>query len=105
MRSIVTDFSTGQKRYFVCGEEVSEARYFGRRVKAKAVVGTGNWKNPIASDAAGVSTTQIPEAIELSKKLGVPTDYSALGQPIFVSSAHRRKYLKAFGYTDRSSYY
>ena len=59
---------------------------------------------PIKSVAMAVHSTQVAEAREHDRKLGVPTDYTRDGRPIWTDAAHRRRWLRANGYHDRNSY-
>lgn len=62
-------------------------------------------KWPIKSDAAGCHTRQIPGFEHTLEKLGVPTKYDPqTGQAIFTDRAHRKKFLKATGMHDKTSY-
>lgn len=63
----------------------------------------GNW--PLKSDAAGVHPDQIPEAVEHSKKIGIPTDFTPDGRAIFTSRGHRQRYCRAIGLRDRNGGY
>ena len=61
--------------------------------------GTGNFKKKVVSEALAVHPRQIPEAIEVCKKLGVAVpDFDAHGRPTFDNSAHFRRYAKRHGY-------
>ena len=62
----------------------------------------GTW--PLHSLAAGVHPNQVREASEEAAKRGVPTDFARNGDAIFRSADHRRKFLRAHGMIDRSSY-
>ena len=63
----------------------------------------GTW--PMFSDAAGVAQHQIPEAVEHSRKIGIPTDFTPDGRVIFTSRQHRKRYCEAIGLYDRSGGY
>lgn len=62
----------------------------------------GRW--PLESDAAGVHPTQIPAAMDEAKRLGVRVEFTKNGSAIFDTPGDRRKYLKAVGLNDRSSF-
>lgn len=62
----------------------------------------GEW--PIESISTQVHETQVKEAAEYDRKLGVPTDYTRDGKPIWRDSSHRKAFLRAHGITDRSGY-
>lgn len=65
----------------------------------RPVVGTGNFKKKVVSEALAVHPDQVPEAIEEAKKLGVVSpDFDSHGRPTFENSAHFRRYAKAFGF-------
>lgn len=59
---------------------------------------------PIRSMSMAVHTTQIKEAMEHDRKLGVPTNYSRNGEPIWTDAAHRKRFMKAHKLIDRNSY-
>jgi len=63
----------------------------------------GNW--PMKSDAAGVAASQVKEAIEHSKTIGIPTDFTPDGRAIFTSAKHRKRYCEAVGLYDRNGGY
>ena len=63
----------------------------------------GAW--PLLSDAAGVAEHQVPEAVEHSRRIGIPTDFTPDGRAIFTSRQHRKKYCEAIGLYDRSGGY
>jgi hypothetical protein len=63
----------------------------------------GCW--PLPSEAAAVHPAQAREAADHAKKLGVPTEFNGLGQPVFTDRAHRKRFLKAHGMVDRSGGY
>jgi len=60
---------------------------------------------PMASYAAGVDPSEVPEIKEFDKKHGVPTNYNEDGDPIFTSQKHRKNYCHAHGLYDRNAGY
>lgn len=62
-----------------------------------------NW--PMKSDALGVHPSQIEEAREESRKMGVPTDFTKDGRAILTSARHRKRYAEAHGIYDRNGGY
>jgi sugar/nucleoside kinase (ribokinase family) len=70
----------------------------GQKDAEKPVFGTGNFKKKVHSESLAVHKDQIPEAIEYSKKIGVPVEYDSIGRPVFDNSAHFRRFLKARGW-------
>ena len=60
---------------------------------------------PKYSDAMAVHPDQVPEAIADAKKKGVPTDFLADGRPIFVSRAHQKRYIRAYGFYNKDGGY
>ena len=60
----------------------------------------GNW--PMKSDAAGVAASQVKEAAEHSRKIGIPTDFTPDGRAVFTSARHRKRYCEAVGLYDRN---
>lgn len=57
---------------------------------------------PLHSEALAVHPDQIPEAVEDAKRKDVPTEFDPEGRPIFTSSAHFRKYARAYGFRHKS---
>jgi len=60
---------------------------------------------PFASYAAGVNASEVPAMMEIDKKNGVPTHYTADGDPILTSPSHRKKYCRVHGLYDRNAGY
>ena len=85
-----------------CGRKMARDWVLDHRNRISQRAVSGKW--PIYSDAAGVDPSQAQEAAEYAKSLGVPTDYTPDGQAVFRSPGHRRKYLKAHGLVDQSSW-
>lgn len=100
MRTRITK-SDGTVLYLVNGKPVSEQEYY-RLPKQKKGQGLIGWKKPLVSDALAVHPNLIDEAVAGAKKHGVPTEFNSEGQPLFTSEAHKRKYLKAYGYLDKT---
>lgn len=59
---------------------------------------------PIVSDALAVHADQVQEAIADAAKKGVPTEFRKDGRPVLRDRAHRKAYLKAYGFIDRNSF-
>ncbi len=68
----------------------------------RAQAAKGSW--PLESDAAGVHPTQIPEAMAEAKRLGVRVEFRKNGAAIFDTPRDRKRYCKAIGLVDRSSF-
>jgi len=99
----------GQRTYWVNGKEVSEKEFDRRMNSAKAskpIARPRGMKRgyPIKSVACAVHSTQRDEAMEHDRKLGVPTEYTPGGRPIWRDAVHRKKWIKANGFFDRDSY-
>ena len=56
------------------------------------------------SEAMAYDPSQIPEAMELDKQLGVKVNYKADGRPEFTSAKHKSEYAKAHGYHFKNSF-
>ena len=100
---------TDKIRYYLDGEEVSEKVYRARHhepLNEDGIPGgtqlTG-W--PIVSDALKVHPKRRQEAIDDAIAKHVPTEFTPMGQPILRDRAHRRAYLKAYGFHDNSGGY
>lgn len=74
----------------------------GAPVEADLASSHGQTTWPLHSDALGVHPSQIPEAMEQAKRLGVPTNFDPLGRAICTSQAHQDQLAKALGMSDRS---
>jgi hypothetical protein len=92
--------------YMIDGCEVSKAEFDGHFPDKPIGDGTGlcGWKE-LHSDAAAVHPKQIKEATESASSKGVPTNFDSEGRPIFTSRTHRSRYLRAYGFFDRSAGY
>lgn len=60
---------------------------------------------PMTSNAMGVHPSQVRQAEEHSRRMGVPTHYTPTGEPILTSRSHRRRYAHAIGMYDRNAGY
>lgn len=87
------------------------SRYFRYDPESQTVVEVerevvhNNPKWPIASDAMGIHPSQIEEARAFNRSRGVPTtDYTSDGRPILRSSGHRKAYMRAWKYFDKSGF-
>ena len=62
-------------------------------------VGVGShW--PLVSDAMKIHPQDVEAHMEHCKKAGIPTDFTAKGQPILRDRAHRKEYMQSFGLYD-----
>jgi len=59
---------------------------------------------PMECCASGVAPQQAGELRELFQKLGVSTEVSTDGNPVYTSSIHRKRALKARGFYDKQSF-
>lgn len=85
------------KHYFVDGVEVNEHQWDELLPPPKPGVPGGHKQGlwPMkGSTAMGVAKTQIAEAMAHDAKLGVPTEYTEGGRPIFRDRGHRKAFLK-----------
>lgn len=98
-----------QNQFFVDGKLVSKDDFelaFPSRLDFNSAPGghlPSCW--PMVSDACMVHPDQIPEAHAHAVKIGVPTDFTSQGQPIFRDQAHRREYVRAQGMHDNQGGY
>lgn len=90
-----------KKKHLIDGQEVTEAEFYERLNPPPFDAGDGSgliaWHNPIASDGLGVHPKQIPEAMEVAKRAGVPVEFTPSGEPIMRSSRQFRAYAKVRG--------
>jgi len=64
----------------------------------------GMW--PMKSYALGVLPSQVKQAMEHAKSIGVPTEFCPkTGDAIFTSRLHRKRYAEATGHYDRNGGY
>lgn len=100
---------TDGNHYYLSGDEVSEDRY--REVHPLPPIGCGppggiphkGW--PITSVALAVHPRQVAEAKRDALAKGVPTEFTSDGSPVLVDRAHRKRYLKAYGFRDNDGGY
>jgi hypothetical protein len=97
------------EKLFPMGEAPKEID-LGARGKARRNIGaehksfppTSGW--PLECIASGVNPDQAQDLRDHFKEIGVPTEVSGDGNPIYRSAGHRREALKARGFVDRASY-
>lgn len=98
--------------YYLNGEEVTKKEY--EKVfppnkisdrEAYAIRAGGDWAKPIHSDALAVHPDDRDKAIREAQERGVPTDFDSEGRPLLRSRKHRKDYMTAFGFFDRSGGY
>lgn len=105
----------GKKSFFRDGEPITEAEYdaacpskIGDLLKSKDCLAmsasASTWADH-GSFAMGVNPDQVPQAMETDRKLGVPTSYTADGQPIMRDRQHRKAFLRAHGKRDNQGGY
>ena len=97
-----------EKEYFLDGKRVSEEE-FNAALPDKPLGGApgaqATWNKPILSDGLAVVPKRIKEAEAKCLKHGVPTDFTTDGRPVLRTRAHRKAYLKAYGYHDNDGGY
>lgn len=95
------------ERFFAMGEAPPKVRAQGkvayRNYSAESKRGflPGNW--PMVSNAVGVAPEQAKEAQEDSVRIGIPTEFTRDGDPVFTSPHHRKRYCEAYGFYDRNA--
>lgn len=108
----------GRKEYYIDGRLVEEREYHkaiekgrGSRTLAEGISDHSPSRKrhekrgyPIESVALAVTRKRIPEQMKRDAERGVPTEYTKGGRPILRDAAHRKAYLKAYGYHDRNSF-
>lgn len=100
----------GGVEYYIDGKKVSKEEH-DAAFPPKELGGSGPYANPLwaggawVSDALMVHPSQRQEAIEWSKKVGVPTHYREDGTPEVLDRNHRKQLLKAHGMHDNRGGY
>jgi len=69
---------------------------------AASVPSTSGW--PLTCVASGVNAEDAQKLRDHFKAVGVPTEVTRDGDPIYTDAAHRRRALKARGFVDRASF-
>jgi len=69
------------------------------------VEGNRPWSRAIKSDAMSVHPSQVKEAMEHCRKMGVPTDYTEDGRPILRDRNHRARFMRANQFFDKDGGY
>lgn len=104
-------FVKGKWVYYLNGKEVSQKAYENvyppppPAKQGEAFMGTPLKGWPLTSNAMAVHPDSVDEARNLDKSLGVPTEYTTEGQPIFENRAHRRRFLRAHQFHDKDGGY
>lgn len=101
-------FSATGPVYYLNGAEVSREEFkkvFPEQKLTAAPGGQqpGTW--PQHSDALGVHPDQIPEAAEVARRHGVPTNFDADGCAVLTGPAHRKKLAELYGFFDKNGGY
>lgn len=101
---------SGEKEtYWIDGREVSKAE-FDEAFPPKSLTGgtfggtpLSGW--PIYSDALAVHPVDVKEHERIAKEKGVPTECLPDGRVVLRNRAHRKAYLRSFGFHDRDGGY
>lgn len=86
----------------VNGRRLRGTRDYGGDLSTVGTPAKSGW--PLHSEAAGVWPGQVKEAEAHAASVGVPTKFDGQGRAVFTDPAHRRRFLKAHGLHDRSSF-
>ena len=73
-----------------------------RDLRRVGVPPTKGW--PLECYASGVNAADSQKLRDEFDKVGVPTEVTNDGNPVYTSAKHRKKALKARGFYDRSGY-
>jgi len=103
---------SGKMKYFIGDREVTASEFTGSFQTKPLDVSQDDVEHhtagylgyPIKSVALAVHSSQVKEAQDDSVKRGVPTEFTKGGRPILRDAAHRKAYLRAYGYHDRNSF-
>ena len=80
-----------------------DGKVFRRVWSAAGGASSKGW--PLTCVASGVNAEDAQKLRDEFKRVGVPTEVTKDGDPVYTSPEHRRRALKARGFFDRSSYY
>lgn len=103
----------GKATYWVDGFEVDKAEFDRQTMPpvtlAEGISGKADKKRrkrgyPIKSVSMAVHSTQVEEAAAHDRKLGVPTEYTKGGRPIWRDASHRKAFMKIHGVHDRNCF-
>lgn len=86
----------------VLNDDSTAKRAFDEEFGSIGVPASSGW--PLECVASGVNPNQAQELRDHFQKVGVPTEVSSDGNPIYRNAAHRKKALKARGFVDKGSY-
>ncbi len=83
---------------------VEDGQHFKRDFLAenKAFPSTAGW--PMECFASGVHADDAGKLRDHFRDIGVPTEVSSNGNPVYRDARHRKKALKARGFMDKSAY-
>lgn len=73
------------------------------RAERAGVPPTKGW--PITCYASGVHADDAQKLRDEFKRVGVPTDVTSEGDPVYRDPGHRKRALKARGFFDRAAFY
>lgn len=91
------------------GQEVSEQEFHDRLPSKLDELLSGGETNcaqtskgwPRESLSLGVHPSQVAEAMEYARKIGIPTEFNPVnGRAIMKDPGHQKRYAGHFGYTD-----
>ena len=88
----------------ICGDCIyHDGRTLARVYSAKSTANDTKFK-PIISESMGGHPDQREEFIAEAIKRGVPTEITEDCCPVLTSEAHKRRYMKAFGFHEKNTY-
>jgi len=86
-------------RHVRVGKQMAKRSF---RAEHASVPATAGW--PMACVGSGVNPDQAGELRAHFEKVGVPTDVTSQGDPVYRDAKHRKKALKCRGMFDKASY-
>lgn len=104
------NYKTGEwdyaEEYFIDGEQVTLKTY-KKHFPDKPIGPSGGQSTgwPMKSEALAVHPAQIGQAYERARQAGVTTEFTATGEPVFTSAAHRKRYCENVNAYDRNGGY
>ena len=97
----------GKDCYFLDGKQVTKVEFdkaLDLPLERKPITKQCKRGYPIKSNVFATTSKGVKKAMAEAAKRGVPTEFTPDGTCVLRDAAHRKAYMKAFGYHDRNSF-